>query len=93
MKEGCRLPGDRVFRGCMKSDADWSKAARLCRLSQDELRMARELGFKPKSLMKNIPSPSQRWKAPVADWVRGLYEKKMRKAARAKRAAPPPAPG
>jgi hypothetical protein len=52
--------------------------------------MARELGFKPKSLLKNIPSPSQRWKAPVADWVRNLYEKKLRKAARTKRVTPPP---
>jgi hypothetical protein len=75
----------------MKNDADWGKAAKLCRLSQEELRMARELGFKPKSLTKNIPSPSQRWKAPVADWIRGLYEKKMRKAARTKRVTPPPA--
>lgn len=75
----------------MKSDADWGKAAKLCRLSQEELRMARELGFKPKSLIENIPNPSQRWKASVADWVRGLYEKKMRKAARAKRLTPPPA--
>jgi hypothetical protein len=75
----------------MKNDADWGKAAKLCRLSQDELRMARELGFNPRNLIKNIPSPSQRWKAPVADWVRNLYEKKMRKAARTKRVTPPPA--
>jgi hypothetical protein len=39
--------------------------------------MARELGFQPRSLIKNIPSPSQKWKAPVRDWVRGLYEKKI----------------
>lgn len=75
----------------MKNDADWGEAAKRCRLSQEELRMARELGFNPRSLIKNIPSPSQRWKASVADWVRGLYEKKLKKAARKKRAAPPPA--
>jgi hypothetical protein len=75
----------------MKNDAEWGKAAKLCRLSQEELRMARELGFKPKSLIKNIPNPSQRWKASVGDWVRNLYEKKMRKAARTKRVAPSPA--
>ena len=77
----------------MKNDANWGKAAKLCRLSQEELRMARELGFQPKSLIKNIPSPSQRWKAPVSDWVRNLYERKLRKAARKKRVTPPPASG
>jgi len=39
--------------------------------------MAKELGFQPKSLIKNIPSPSQRWKEPVNEWVRSLYEQKI----------------
>ena len=39
--------------------------------------MAKELGFQPRSLIKNIPSPSQQWKAPVKEWVRSLYEKKI----------------
>jgi hypothetical protein len=39
--------------------------------------MAKELGFRPKSLLKNIPSPSQKWKLPVSAWVRSLYEKKF----------------
>jgi hypothetical protein len=42
--------------------------------------MARELGFQPRSLLKNIPSPQQPWKAPVAEWVRNLYEKRLRRA-------------
>ncbi len=41
--------------------------------------MAKELGIGPASLIKNIPSASQRWKAPVRDWVRELYEKKFGK--------------
>jgi len=41
--------------------------------------MARELGFKPRSLLKNIPSPQQPWKAPVAEWVRELYSKRQRR--------------
>lgn len=56
---------------------EWSEAKRLCRLSDEELRMARELGLQPKSLIKNIPSPSQQWKAPVRDWVTSLYEQKF----------------
>jgi hypothetical protein len=55
----------------------WREAQRRCRLSDEEVRMAKELGFQPKSLVKNIPSPSQRWKAPVNEWVRSLYEQKI----------------
>jgi hypothetical protein len=39
--------------------------------------MAKELGFKPRSLLKNLPSPQQRWKARVAEWVRELYAKRQ----------------
>ena len=59
-------------------DQGWAEAARRCRLSPSEVRMAKELGFKPRSLMANIPSPQQPWKAPVAEWVRELYEKRQR---------------
>jgi hypothetical protein len=39
--------------------------------------MAKELGMAPKSLLKNIPSPTRKWKLPVKYWVRELYEKKF----------------
>lgn len=39
--------------------------------------MAKELGMTPKSLLKNIPSPTQQWKAPVKVWIRDLYDKKI----------------
>jgi hypothetical protein len=41
--------------------------------------MAKELGFKPRSLLKNQPSPLQPRKAPVAEWVRDLYAKRQRR--------------
>jgi len=63
-------------------DSAWAEAQRRCRLSGEEVRMARELGFRSKSLIKNIPSPSQKWKAPVGDWVRSLYEEKLGRADR-----------
>jgi len=59
-----------------KEDA-WREAMRRCHLNDEEVRMAKELGFQPKSLMKNIPSRSQQWKAPVNEWVRSLYERKI----------------
>ena len=36
--------------------------------------MAKRLGMSPKSLMKNQPGPSQRWKKPVKIWIRDLHE-------------------
>ena len=38
----------------------------------------------PRSLVKNIPSPNQEWKAPVKAWIRELHERKQRKAAKKK---------
>lgn len=62
--------------GNRRREDDWVEAKRRCRLSAEDVRMARELGLNPRKLIKNIPSPSQRWKAPVAEWVRELYRKR-----------------
>lgn len=51
----------------------WAEAKRKCRLNEETLRMAKELGLAPRSLLKNIPSPSERWKAPVHVWIREMY--------------------
>lgn len=67
-----------------KQDAEWAKAKRVCRLNAETVRMAKELGFSPRNLMKNVPNKSQPWKAPVHVWVRDLYEAKQEKAARKK---------
>ena len=83
----------------IKHDPAWAKAKKLCRLNAEDIRMAKELGFKPRSLTKNIPSKDQQWKTPVKYWIRDLYAKKQAKAAKkAKRKAqaagqssPPPA--
>lgn len=60
-------------------DPDWARAKKLCRLSAEEVRMAKELGFKPRTLIKNNPSLHQQWKQPVKVWIRELYEKRQRK--------------
>lgn len=60
-----------------KYDPQWAKAKTVCRLNMEDIRMAKELGLSPKSLMKNNPSPTQRWKLPVKDWIRELYEKRF----------------
>ena len=67
-----------------KREAEWAKAKRVCRLNAETVRMAKELGLNPRSLMKNIPSKHQRWKAPVHVWVRDMYDAMQEKAARKK---------
>jgi hypothetical protein len=54
----------------------WAEAQRRCRMSDEALRMAKDLGLNPKSLIKNIPSPKQPWKVPVEEWVRGMYRRR-----------------
>jgi|CXWL01.1.fsa_nt_gi hypothetical protein len=69
-------------------DDEWALAIQRCRLSAEDVRKAKELGLTPRSLMGNIPSPSQAWKSPVNVWVRELYEKLQEKrAAKARRRA------
>jgi hypothetical protein len=62
--------------------------------------MAKEPGFKPRSLIKNIPAKSQPWKAPVGEWIRDLYSKRFGESSRPATAknpgqpsSPPPRPG
>jgi hypothetical protein len=81
-----------------KSDQQQLRAGaqRRCRLSDEAVRMAKELGIGPRSLITSIPARTQQWKAPTEDWVRDLYEKRQRKAARKEPVAtdrPTPAPG
>ena len=61
-----------------KFDPLWAKANKVCRLNMGDIQMAKALGLAPRTLMKNNPSPSQRWKAPVKYWIRELYEKRFR---------------
>jgi hypothetical protein len=60
----------------LKHDANWAEAIRRCRLNQEDVRMAKELGLEPRKLIKNIPSPSERWKQPVKFWIRELYARR-----------------
>jgi hypothetical protein len=65
----------------------WAKAKQLCRLNAEDVRKAKELGLTPRSLLKNIPGPSQRWKAPVKVWIRDLYEQRRERSKRKQRPA------
>ena len=58
-------------------DPQWARAKQVCRLNLEDIQMAKELGLSPKALMKNQPSPSQRWKLPVKLWIRELHAKRF----------------
>ena len=62
-----------------KNTQAWEDAKKRCRLNNTDIQMAKELGMSPKSLLKNIPAPNQKWKAPVKIWIRQLYEDKFGK--------------
>ena len=69
-----------------KREAEWAEAKRRCRLTAETLAMAKEIGLNPRSLIKNIPSGSEPWKAPVAVWIRELHRKRLQEAARCRAA-------
>ncbi len=60
----------------------WEEAGKKCRLGAEEIRMAKEMGLNPRSLIKNIPNKREPWKAPVKEWVRDMYEDRQAKAAK-----------
>jgi len=70
-------------------DSEWAKAKRRCRLSADDVKMAKALGLRPWSLIKNIPDPREAWKAPVRDWVRDLYRKRFGTVIKTEQRPPP----
>ena len=74
----------------IKFDPQWAKAKQICRLNVEDIQMAKELGMSPKTLMKNNPSPTQRWKLPVKLWIRELHEKRFGRRALMEPALKPP---
>ncbi len=64
------------------SDKLWKEAKLRCRLNEDDIRKAKEMGLNPKSLIKNIPSKQQQWKMPVKEWLRDMWDDRQEKAAK-----------
>ena len=67
------------------SDAMWAEAKKKCRLNDADIALAKRPGLNPRSLIKNIPSKSEPWKAPVKDWLHEMDEKRQKKAAQKQR--------
>lgn len=62
------------------SDRQWQEAKQKCRLNDDDIERAKRLGLNPRSLIKNVPSPSEPWKAPVKEWLHEMDAKCQKKA-------------
>ena len=50
----------------------WNEAKRKCRLGGEEIRMSKEMGLNPKSLIRNISNKKEMWKAPVKVWIHDM---------------------
>lgn len=61
------------------SDGLWQEAKKKCRLNNEDIKIAKELGLNPKSLIKNIPNKNEQWKAPVNVWIREIQEERKSK--------------
>jgi hypothetical protein len=55
----------------------WRNAKRICRLNARQLEMAKALGMNPYKLPRLRPSPQQRWKLPVGEFIEDLYWKRF----------------
>ena len=55
----------------------WRNAKKVCRLNARQLEMARVLGMNPKKLPGLRPSPQQRWKLPVGEFIEECYWKRF----------------
>ncbi len=67
------------------SEQEWQEAKKKCRLNNEDIALAKRLGLNPRSLIKNIPSKSEPWKAHVKDWLHDMDEKRQKKAAQKQR--------
>ena len=55
----------------------WTNAKKICRLTARQVDMARALGMNPKKLAGLRPSPQERWKLPVGEFIEECYWKRF----------------
>ena len=67
------------------SEQQWAEAKQKCHLNNEDIALAKRLGLNPRSLIKNIPSKREPWKAPVKDWLHEIDAKRQKKSAQKQR--------
>jgi hypothetical protein len=55
----------------------WTNATKICRLEVRQVEMARALGMNPRKLPGLRPSPQERWKLPVGEFIEQRYRKRF----------------
>ena len=65
-----------------KREEEWKEVKKKCKVGDETIRMAKELGINPRTMIKNIPSKAEKWKAPVDVWIREMYDKVKEKSAK-----------
>lgn len=55
----------------------WTNAKKICRLTSRQVEMARALGMNPRKLPGLRPSPQERWKLPVGEFIEERYRKRF----------------
>lgn len=78
------LYGGKKEMATIKKEAEWEEAKKKCKLNAETLKMAKEMGLNPRSLIKNIPNKNEQWKAPVSVWIQEMYEERQAKALKKK---------
>lgn len=58
---------------------EWMVAQKRHHLTDVQVQMARELGFKPDSLRKIDNHKQESWKTPLPQYIENLYEKRFRR--------------
>jgi len=58
-------------------DEAWTTAKKICRLTAQQVGMARALGMNPRKLAGLRPSPQERWKLPVGEFIEERYRKRF----------------
>ena len=55
----------------------WTNAKKICPLTARQVEMARALGMNPRKLPGLRPSPQERWKVPVGEFIEQRYRKRL----------------
>jgi len=61
----------------LKNTQNWLNAKKKYRLSNEVIEMAKQLGLNPKKFGGLANHKQERWKQPLPDFIRALYEKRF----------------
>lgn len=60
-------------------DEAWTDAKKRYKLTDEHIRMAKELGLNPKKIGLYAPNKQEPWKEPLPDFIEEIYAKRFKK--------------